>query len=56
VIIDIATAPTPVAPWMELLYVALAASLIVTRKRWQSGAVLAAMLAMVGAYVAGVSF
>jgi len=37
-----------IAPVMELTYVALAASPIITRKRWQSGAVLAARLAMIG--------
>jgi hypothetical protein len=52
--VDVVTNPTAIALPAQLTYIALAASLTVTRRRWQSGLVLAAMLGLIAAYAVGV--
>jgi hypothetical protein len=48
-------APAPV-PLVQYLYIGLAASLTVTRRRWQSGVALAGMLTLILLYAADLSF
>ncbi|MGN6499111.1 MAG: hypothetical protein ACTHKM_03075 [Tsuneonella sp.] len=52
--VDIATDPAGGIPLIQVAYIALVASLIVTRRRWQSGLVLAVMLGMLAGYALGV--
>ena len=54
VTVDYATNPTAIALPAQIAYIALATSLTITRRRWQSGLVLAMMLGLIAAYVVGV--
>lgn len=51
---DYAPNPTAIVLSAQIAYIALAAPMMVTWRRWQNGLVLAVMLGIIAAYAVGV--